>query len=195
MAALWLTGCSKDPCDQWWGCEEWGACRRDGPTCAPKDDSDCARSRICTEHGYCKRAPAGYFCAGPESPDHSAFSSTTCRERHGKRLDLCKRQGLCDAVDGRCMATTDAQCQASEACRWGGTCHAFGGRCVARAQTDCEKSGGCRDEARCTLEFGYCVATDADCSKSRLCTPGSPACKAVKGQCDLKQQPFIDFQF
>jgi hypothetical protein len=64
----------------------------------------------------------------------------------------CKANGQCTARDGRCVATSDADCAASSGCSGKGMCSAIDDRCQARDAKDCAVRPDCRLEGACTLK-------------------------------------------
>ena len=85
-------------------------------------------------------------------------------------LSQCAAEGRCTPTDGACVATSDAECRASQGCRWLGLCAARGGRCVAADGASCRFARVCGENGRCAPVSGECRATsDADCRASLMC--------------------------
>ena len=130
-------------------------------------------------------------------PTARAPTEPSCRD-----IPECTAQGLCHAVDGRCLAVEAEDCSRSAMCAQAGACHIENGLCVARSRADCARAKVCRDAAcdvvdgRCTPVACQClggrcsrrgvecvVAGDTDCVRS-----SAQRCFARYGQCVTKQK-------
>tara|TARA_B100001093_G_scaffold519735_1_gene610163 strand:- start:269 stop:2998 length:2730 start_codon:yes stop_codon:yes gene_type:complete len=86
-----------------------------------------------------------------------------------RRSNLCKKDGLCTAVDGACVIGSDADCQLSDACREQNKCNLKDKACVDTCilSDECKASGECGwvrpKSQQCEPE------EDQHCSKSQLC--------------------------
>ncbi|OIP43958.1 MAG: hypothetical protein AUK47_01840 [Deltaproteobacteria bacterium CG2_30_63_29] len=104
----------------------------------------------------------------------------------------CARSGHCTAWGGKCLATTESDCQASTECLKRGLCSVVEGYCQAAKDNDCRASTRCAAVGLCGLRDMQCVAvSDADCAAAGYDVDGewvSPClelgeCGAIDGQC------------
>lgn len=86
-------------------------------------------------------------------------------------------------------------CAGTPRCTESGHCTRVGDRCLALSDADCKQATLCAAEGRCDAQFGFCVASDATCGAMKHCTEKQDGCTAVRGGCDVKELPFIYFQF
>lgn len=107
----------------------------------------------------------GRRCGESTDPDSFALMDGTicaarkdadCRRAHW----ACRLEGRCAARDGRCVATSDADCRDSYRCERDGWCTAEDGRCVAGRDADCADSVACE-------VLGRCVEVDGACTQPR----------------------------
>jgi hypothetical protein len=138
------------------GCLIHGRCSFEGGRCVVAADEDCRKAEVCQEDGSCSRVIR-----------HDGIP--TCAPPCAQRLP-CRAAGSCERVDGRCRATKDAFCQASDACRFNGFCTAVDGACKATSPADCKAAIYCTWYGRCHLSGGACVRKgEEDCASSRGC--------------------------
>ncbi|MEM9696507.1 MAG: hypothetical protein AAGA56_28450 [Myxococcota bacterium] len=100
------------------------------------------------------------------------------------RSRLCELEGLCTSLDsGKCIASSDDDCRASEACG-GGRCTAREGRCVASNDADCRSSLACSLHGACAFDGDeMCHAVSrADCQASTRCRDFGE-CALTDGAC------------
>ena len=89
----------------------------------------------------------------------------------------CEDFGQCTNVAGQCLATTDADCQASLQCTLNGLCHAQDGCCAAEATpAGCEQSYVFRTKGTCPLTDPFCQTFPAD--MPAVATTGAPTYRA-----------------
>lgn len=103
----------RDPCAG--TCKIWGHC--DLPTdntpaswsfsCVALTDAGCLASDVCATELRCKA-----------SRGTCVISSTTGCDDYG-----CEKYGLCSAMQGECVAATEADCLQSYDCKYGGKCY------------------------------------------------------------------------
>ncbi|MFT7623638.1 MAG: hypothetical protein ACI9WU_002821 [Myxococcota bacterium] len=169
--------------------------------CFAGSDLECSQSETCTQVAACF-AEAGVCVPGP--------MSGLCDIPMGHHLiNPCQRDGRCHGVDGRCVATTDADCKASSGCKELGFCtHQGNGcvvgpsdcrgttkcaefgwctfdgdRCIVGSDDDCLDSSGCAALGHCSLRHRVCKArSDEDCARSSRCQNGG-RCIASEGEC------------
>ncbi len=70
--------------------------------------------------------------------------------------DACAFYGLCTARGTKCVVG-EGDCAASVICRNEGLCTAVEGRCRAVEDDDCKRSEGCRHEGKCRAVGTGCV--------------------------------------
>ena len=135
-------------------CRDYGACawREETRTCAPRSDEDCLLAVVaCEKMGACHMARGECRVKAEDDRDCS-------RPRGALLVDWCRVKGLCTALEGVCIATRDAHCEASYGCELSGLCGLAGGRCLALDDAHCEASIRCKKKGRCEARSGQCVA-------------------------------------
>ncbi len=119
----------------------------------------------------------------PEFPPQAETPSPpeTEADRECQRNIECTWTGRCHSRDGKCVALTDRDCEASEWCSLDGSCSVTEDqRCVALVEDDCARL--CHHQGRCTIEGPICVArSSADCE--------GPC--ALSGRCELFESESI----
>ena len=159
--------------------------------CVALTDEDCRQSEECaelgkcavTEHGKCRIEPTG--CQRHEG----CATEGNCVYPTAQRCDpgpvdctqACRMEGACTLQDGICVATSDADCQASHFCWLGGQCLLEGDRCTV-------DDASCAASSMCELN-GWCEqAMGVDGSAGDWCTDGVGVCEVTcwaSGRCDL----------
>ncbi len=88
----------------------------------------------------------------------------------------CAFEGLCEEVDGSCVATSEEQCSASRWCKRYGRCTLDNKNhtCTVGSDADCRAAIECIDDGRCKFRRDpwseSCVAASkTDCEKSNNC--------------------------
>ena len=156
-----------------------GAYVCDAGVCMPTSAADCEVSADCVQLGRCGFVDGK--CVLTEAG--CAHSEIACGLGGGCHL----------GADGKCGATSDADCQGScvgcsfaGPCATSGDCYQANGTCVARDDADCKKSQQCAFAGNCTLLGEACsAATDSDCARSEVCLTAGQ-CAAIDGHCGVK---------
>ena len=68
----------------------------------------------------------------------------------------CGADGLCTAIDGKCVAGSNTDCKQSGDCKGEGKCTAKDGKCIA-TDTSCKQTSRCKRDGKCTAKDGVCV--------------------------------------
>lgn len=115
---------------------------------------------------------------------HAQIKASDCLEGGCQNSAGCSSEGLCSDGEGEaCVASSDDDCQGSEACTASGRCKADKGKCLAAEASHCKGSTGCTKGGACSAIGGKCVvATDEDCQQAECCISAG-RCKAKKGAC------------
>jgi hypothetical protein len=123
------------------------------------DTGNCRTGITCESEGRC--APALSTLVGFTSPGEEggcvARATSHCQRS-------CYFYGRCGLGDDACVATSDADCEASQACQWRGACSKVGDRCAAASEADCEQSRACIWRHQCSVADGACVKGPAPLS-------------------------------
>ena len=151
-------------------CEVKGRCQALDGQCVATTDSDCWNSLDCKLAALCSAAPDG-TCKVMKDEDckrglqtssqgHGKASGGTCvlddcTKAYAHR-SACNRKGLCTPVKGKCIAETDADCEASQGCLFNGLCTAKQGVCIASREEDCAAALRCN---KCVVCHEACAET------------------------------------
>ena len=115
----------------------------------------------------------------------------TCRPRDSvdcSKSDICKANGLCTFLDGRCAVTSDAECLGAEQCKEAGRCKFSGNEaipCVPPSDAECQASSICLRFGRCTMQGMACnVASNEDCARAEACTKNGQCSKVAREAAD-----------
>ncbi len=138
--------------------------------CSAREDQACrAASVTCVVWGQCS-APA------------ASDATRRCAWNASDRDLQAARDPACAGL-GTCVASADADCEASRGCALEGRCKAAGGICVGRPE-DCKRSELCAALGWCTpTAAGLCRAGGAgDCQAADVCKREG-RCKASQGAC------------
>jgi hypothetical protein len=119
-------------CRQSQGCKDQGLCSVNERGSCRIEPTGCQRHDGCIERGECVYPTAQRCDEGPVECD-----------------DACRMEGACTLQDGICVATSDADCEASHFCSNGGQCVLFEDRCVTRDDS-CVGSFWCENNGTCT---------------------------------------------
>lgn len=159
--------------------------------CVALTDEDCRQSEACrttgacavTETGQCRIEPTG--CQRHEG----CVEGGRCVYPTAQRCDpgpvdctqACRMEGACTLREGVCVATSDADCEASHFCWLGGQCVLAGDRCTV-------DDASCAESSMCELN-GWCeAATTVDGDPADWCTDGVGVCDTTcwaDGRCEL----------
>lgn len=169
-------------------CERMGYCAeglcgaREGK-CVQRNQDDCERHAGYLAHDSAKPARQVFFVNGKCVHKATPRTDEDCVTWH-----LCRDEGRCRAVGGKCVASSGEDCAASVACRASGRCSARSGRCVVGSEADCRRSERmCAENGLCSMRKGRCEATnDADCRGAMVCKREG-ACTAWDGWCTTKR--------
>jgi hypothetical protein len=154
-------------CRQSTSCATEGQCRLGNGRCVAVPgwaaSPSCADSMACFTHGKCagsypscRTTPAGCAnsqrCASDGRCTHAGGESCVATSvAECEASDGCLDEGLCalDTTTRSCTLGTDEDCRASWGCRDHGACVAAEEACVVGTSADCAASYGCRDSGRC----------------------------------------------
>lgn len=135
-------------------------------------DLRCEQSPNCKVYGACTHAKIA-----------GAHKCVVARDRDCQLSAICKSEGLCAEVNGRCQATQDEHCASSAQCEKKKACFAVNGQCEIGQDPACVKTWDCKQSGKCGRVNGECVADrDVYCEVSRNCEEMGH-CALVNGAC------------
>jgi hypothetical protein len=177
----WAVDCSKTE-----KCSQEGRCGTrfsgDFYSCYPTGTADCQQSTGCTTGGRCVYDPLRGRIDACVHPLTLGPPTSPCTER-------CKLFGQCAIDKGSCVASSDAECRASDYCLEHGRCQFqknYLDSCVAGSVQDCATSTHCKEDGSCDwlpTESNCGPTTDAHCQQSAACTS--------HGRCKLQSLPYF----
>lgn len=188
---------SSGACPSFELCAWAGECGWNGDSCIPRDSWDCLLSANCREQGWCWRV--GDRCGVRTDADCTRCVDSEANPVLPATLSVLQISATCgstgQASGGRCQPTEQEHCWL--ACLTEGSCWLVDGRCVATTDTDCQKSKTCIDQGNCSVHksSGVCYSpTSAACgqtAQSRAWCPqslrdGLPRCGLGADQCLAK---------
>jgi len=110
----------------------------------------------------CKKSDGATCYAAEECGDDLACLGNGGLNRCESCADnaLCSDEGRCSASEGRCVATSDADCKKAYICTGKGACTAADGACTVGSDADCKQSEACANEGYCHAKGNNCVKGD-----------------------------------
>ena len=120
-------------------------------------------------------------CAGSAAP--SAAAALDCQASCLLYQRCTSVNGVCVATTESCQEPTQPGDTGSW-CGLTGNCQAVDGSCQPTSDADCENSGYCGDAGHCKFANGACVATKDGCSKSTGCATDD-ACVLLGQRCHI----------
>lgn len=180
-------------------CLQQGFCSVVQGKCGIQEDSDCRKSKRCSDFGECHaqevtlagKATGEKICVALSQQDCDqnckdakegcifVLSRQSCLsgKAHCKDTEQCRTTGQCtwSKDEKKCIVASDDDCENSLACKDAKRCKAYGGQCIGGAPDPCSERADCFQKGLCASKDSNnlgktCVPfDDADCKASTIC--------------------------
>lgn len=121
-----------------------------------KKDSNCATTDDCQK---------GFSCIKEQPKHHGELVKGVCKDSCTLNMTQCRVHGLCTYKEGKCVATSKAECSRTVGCQKWGFCSEKDGKCVALTDADCRYGSMCKKGHRV---YNQCFALNGDCVSEKV---------------------------